>query len=111
MKPSPFLWLMFTILFSAAAFAQFSSSVQGVVLDPSGAGIPKATVTLVNDATKASQTATTDAAGNFRFVSLAPGAYKGNGGSVWLRQVRGQRHAADRAELELAHHVEGWRCD
>ena len=74
--PCRFLWLMSAILFTTAAFAQFTSSVQGVVQDPSGAGIPKATVQLVNDATKETQSTTTDAAGNFRFVSLAPGTYK-----------------------------------
>ena len=65
------------VLFSAvSAFAQFTSSVQGTVQDPSGAGIAKATVRLVNVATKAAQTTTSDAAGNFRFLSLAPGSYK-----------------------------------
>jgi len=64
------------VLFSSAAFAQFTSSVQGSVQDQSGAGVPKATVQLVNVATKAMQTATTDADGSFRFLSLAPGSYK-----------------------------------
>ena len=71
-----YLWLLSAILFSTAAFAQFTSSVQGAVQDPSGAGISKATVQLVNTATRSTQTATTDAAGNFRFLSLSPGSYK-----------------------------------
>jgi hypothetical protein len=71
-----YLWLLFAVLFTTAAFAQFSSSVQGTVQDPSSAGIPKATVQLVNTATKAMQTATTDGTGSFRFLSLAPGSYK-----------------------------------
>jgi hypothetical protein len=71
-----FLCLLSAILFSTAAFAQFSGSIQGVVQDPSGAGIPKASVRLVNNATAAVQAASADAGGNFRFVSLAPGAYK-----------------------------------
>ncbi|MGE5206059.1 MAG: carboxypeptidase-like regulatory domain-containing protein, partial [Chlamydiota bacterium] len=66
-----------TLLFTSfPAFAQFTGSIQGVVTDPTGAGIPKATVTLVNQSTKVSTTSTTDASGNYRFVSLAPGAYK-----------------------------------
>jgi hypothetical protein len=71
-----FLCLLSAILFSTAAFAQFTASIQGGVQDPSGAGISKASVRLVNNATEAVQTAITDAAGNFRFVSLAPGSYK-----------------------------------
>src|SRR4029077_4234450 len=61
---------------SLASFAQFTSNIQGVVTDPSGAGIANAKVTLVNDATQAQSATTTDGSGNYRFVSLAPGAYK-----------------------------------
>ena len=64
------------ILVTSPAWAQFTSNVQGVVQDSSGAVISKATVTLTNQATQASRSTTTDADGNFRFVSLAPGAYK-----------------------------------
>jgi hypothetical protein len=75
-KPCRFLWLLFAILFSTAAFAQFTASIQGVVQDSSGAGIAKATVRLVNASTAVSGETTTDSAGNYRFVSLAPGHYK-----------------------------------
>src|SRR5436190_20768107 len=65
------------IIFSAPlCFAQFSSNLQGVVQDPSGAVVPKATVTIVNTGTQLTKTATTDDGGNYRFLSLAPGAYK-----------------------------------
>src|SRR5437667_1895855 len=65
------------IIFSAPlCFAQFTSNVQGVVQDPSGAVVPKATVTIVNTGTQLTKTATTDDGGNYRFLSLAPGAYK-----------------------------------
>src|SRR5437588_9214650 len=75
---SPFLRccglaLLFT---SIAAYAQFTGSIQGIVTDPTGAGVPKATVNLVNTATQVSAAATTDASGNYRFVSLAPRSYK-----------------------------------
>ena len=73
---SRFLCSLFAVLFSTAAFAQFTSSVQGVVQDPSGASVAKATVQIVNRDTQFTQTTTTDADGNFRFLSLAPGAYK-----------------------------------
>jgi hypothetical protein len=56
--------------------AQFSSNLQGVVLDPSGRGIPKATVKLLNTGTQVSDTTTTNGSGDYRFVSLAPGQYQ-----------------------------------
>jgi hypothetical protein len=76
MQPRGSLWIVPLILFSTTAFAQFSSSVQGSVRDPSGAGVAKATISLINNGTSESQTTTSDAAGNFGFVSIAPGSYK-----------------------------------
>jgi hypothetical protein len=75
-QPRRSLWVLFAVLFSTAAFAQFTGNIQGVVQDPSGAGVPKATVHLVNASTAVAAETTTDAAGNYRFVSLAPGRYK-----------------------------------
>jgi hypothetical protein len=56
-------------------FAQFSSSLQGVVQDSHENVIPGASVQIVNTATGVSQIATSGAKGDFRFVSLAPGVY------------------------------------
>ena len=56
--------------------AQFTGNIQGSVQDPSGAAVPKAAVHLVNVATQVARDATTDASGNYRFLSLAPGSYK-----------------------------------
>lgn len=64
------------LLFSASAFAQFTASIQGIVQDPSGGAIPQASIRLLNTATGVSQTTTTDASGNYRFVSIAPGPYR-----------------------------------
>jgi hypothetical protein len=75
--PRRLLCLIALFFFCAtAAFAQFTSSVQGTVQDPSGASVPKATVHLTNKDTQLTQTTTADADGNYRFVSLAPGAYQ-----------------------------------
>ena len=63
------------ILLVGISHAQFTSNVQGIVQDPSGAVVPKATVTITNNGTGASRTATSDENGDFRFLSLAPGAY------------------------------------
>lgn len=67
---------LLALLGATTAFAQFTSSVQGIVQDPNGLAIPKATVRAVNQNTLVAQTTTSDASGNFRFVSLAPGPYK-----------------------------------
>jgi Carboxypeptidase regulatory-like domain len=64
------------LLWASFCSAQFTSSVQGSVQDPSGAAIPNATVDLLNVKTNAMSTAATDAVGNFHFESLAPGSYK-----------------------------------
>jgi hypothetical protein len=76
MQPRRFLWLISAVLFSTASFAQFTSSVQGVVQDPSGAGVAKASIHLINHGTQATGVTTTDSSGNFEFISLAPGSYK-----------------------------------
>ncbi|MGC2185325.1 MAG: carboxypeptidase regulatory-like domain-containing protein [Terriglobales bacterium] len=60
---------------SPAAFAQFTANIQGIVQDPSGAGLANAKVDLLNTATHVSTTTTADSSGNYRFGSLAPGAY------------------------------------
>ena len=64
------------LLLAGSASAQFTGNLQGTVEDPSGAAVPQAKVSLLNVATKAAATATTDATGGFRFLSLAPGSYK-----------------------------------
>src|ERR1700735_5013500 len=68
--------LVVILLFVSTALAQFSASIQGVVQDPSGAAVAKATVQAVNTATGVVAVATSDISGNYRFVSLAPGSYK-----------------------------------
>src|SRR3954464_9747250 len=71
------VWLCSILLLATAtAFSQFTASIQGVVQDPTGAGVAKATIHLVNVATGGTTVATSDASGNYRFVSLAPGSYK-----------------------------------
>jgi hypothetical protein len=69
------LVLPLVIFCASLCFAQFSASVQGVVQDPSGAGIANASVQIVNSATQVSRTVTSDDSGNFVISSLAPGSY------------------------------------
>jgi Carboxypeptidase regulatory-like domain len=64
------------LLLAGSASAQFTGNIQGTVEDPSRAAVPQAKVALLNLATQALASTTTDASGVFRFLSLAPGAYK-----------------------------------
>lgn len=78
MKPlaNPLLRLLVLLsILTGTAFAQFSSNVQGAVLDSSNAVISNATVTLTNSDTKVAQQAKTDSSGVYRFASLPPGPY------------------------------------
>ena len=61
----PGLVVAVLLLFSTAAFAQFTANIQGIVQDPSGAGIAQATVELRNNATQVSSTTKTDGSGYF----------------------------------------------
>ncbi|MFZ0304734.1 MAG: carboxypeptidase regulatory-like domain-containing protein [Terracidiphilus sp.] len=64
--------MTFLILFLAAvpARAQYRTSIQGTVTDPSGAVIPGATLTLKNQATNETVVRTSDPAGIFNFNAL-----------------------------------------
>ena len=62
-------------LLAPAAHAQYRASIQGVVSDASGAVIPGATLTLVNDATSEKQVRTSNDAGIFNFNALPPSTF------------------------------------
>src|SRR5450755_1880985 len=64
------------VILTATCWAQFSGSIQGTVQDPAGAVVPNAKVQLKNTQTGVSTATTSDAEGNYRFISLAPGAYQ-----------------------------------
>lgn len=65
-----------TAIFSATGVAQVSTgSLSGTVVDPSGALVSDATVTLINEGSSAKQQATTSTAGAFRFTFLSVGRY------------------------------------
>lgn len=64
------------VLNSAPLFAQFeTASVLGYVRDSSGAVVPEATVSLVNQETKAQVTAQTNAQGAYEFTDVKIGQY------------------------------------
>jgi Carboxypeptidase regulatory-like domain len=63
-----------------AAFSQgeTTSAIVGQVNDASGAGVPRATVTVTNQDTGLKRSATTDDSGRFSFPQLKPGTYTVN---------------------------------
>ncbi len=71
LKSSAFLvGLVALSLLSPALHAQYRTSIQGVVTDPSGAVIPGATLTLTNNGTGEKQVRTSDASGVYNFNAL-----------------------------------------
>jgi hypothetical protein len=66
----------FLSLLAVPLYGQFTASIQGVVQDQTGKVVAKATLNLQNTATGVSSSTISDASGNYRFVSLAPGTYK-----------------------------------
>ncbi len=70
--------MVFTIcLFTFSAFAQFeTATVLGSVRDVNEAAVPNASVVLKNIATDITQTATTDANGDYQFVNVKIGNYQ-----------------------------------
>ena len=61
------------VFLPCAAFAQ--ASIQGLVLDPSGAAVPDASIAATLDATGAARTARTGADGRYRIPALSIGTY------------------------------------
>src|SRR5215510_9147050 len=54
----------------------FTASIQGTVTDSTGAIVPNARITLVNEATNVQQAKNSDSRGAYLFTLLPPGSYK-----------------------------------
>src|SRR5579871_4319104 len=65
--------LAFLVLLPAGAFAQ--ASIQGLVLDPTGAAVPDASITATLEATGAARPARTGPDGRYRVPALSIGTY------------------------------------
>lgn len=70
-----FLLLAGIVFSMSAAHAQYRTSIQGVVTDPSGAVVSDAAVTLTNNETSQSLQAKTTSAGVYTFNALLPSTY------------------------------------
>jgi hypothetical protein len=67
------------LLFTSAAYAQSlgnAGTIEGTVVDPSGALVPKATVTIMNAVTGYRQTVDSGPDGLFRLGNIPPNSYK-----------------------------------
>lgn len=68
-------WGAVLLLFLPTASAQTTSSISGTVRDTSDALVPGASVTLINEASKATRTATSNGEGYFDFSAVQPATY------------------------------------
>ncbi len=70
-------WAVLLCLLPLGLYAQSATTgmVQGTVVDPTGAVVPGATVTLTNKTTNVTATTTTDATGRYLFPAVDPGKY------------------------------------
>jgi hypothetical protein len=68
--------VLIALLLSLSAMAQtITGTISGTVADVNGAAVVGASVTLVNDQTKATRDLSTNEAGRFSFAALQPGVY------------------------------------
>lgn len=70
------LFAFLILLLPCNIFGQaFLGSIKGQVLDPQKAGVPRAQITLENEATGVVSHAVSGASGQFTFLNLSPGSY------------------------------------
>src|SRR5262245_10303513 len=68
--------LVLSLTFLRLACGQSTATLLGRVVDPSGAVVPSAQVTLRNRSTGIERTTASDAAGNYQLAAMAPGPYE-----------------------------------
>src|ERR1700747_2073775 len=76
MKQLLVVLLLVLVLVSAANAQTFRGAINGAVTDPSGAGVPGATVKATEIATNLDHSTTASSEGQFAFQDIAPGIYK-----------------------------------
>jgi hypothetical protein len=69
------LTLLLVLVLPVQAQVAGTASIQGSVLDPSGAVLPNATIVLTNTATQVQRTATADSSGLYSFPNIDIGTY------------------------------------
>ncbi len=71
-----FVVVMAALAMSLSAWGQATTSLRGVITDPSGAAIPHAKVTITNQDTNVSRHTISTTTGAYSFASVLPGTYK-----------------------------------
>ena len=71
-----FMGLLGIHLGTFSCYAQSTTSMRGVITDPSGGVIPEAIVTITNADNGLLRRNVTDASGEYKFLQIAPGTYK-----------------------------------
>lgn len=95
------LALVFAVVVTGLAFGQEDRGrVNGLVTDSSGAVIPKALVTLLNERTGVSVSTMSDSAGAYAFEFVLPGMYTVRASSPGFKQF-----AATHVRVDVAAHV------
>jgi hypothetical protein len=96
------VWLLIAV--SSPMNAQFNASLQGTVTDSTGAVIPGAHVTLLNNGTQAKQEATASDQGFYRFNQLPAGSYTLTAGAPGFETatITGVQVVADLAQTKDA---------
>jgi hypothetical protein len=85
----PAAFVLLTINPGCVAFGQSpTGTIRGTVIDPTGAQVGGATITLTNLATNASQTATTDNAGRYILNFVPPGTYSETASAAGFRTAK-----------------------
>ncbi|HTB20635.1 MAG TPA: TonB-dependent receptor [Bryobacteraceae bacterium] len=80
-------WLLALILLAAPLRAQVNAAISGRVLDPSGAVVPGATVTVKSLETGASRTVTSDGSGDYTVLGLPLGPQEVTAESTGFRRT------------------------
>ena len=70
-----FAFLLTVLIMVPAAWAQDNATINGTVVDPSGAVVPNAQVNLTNPATGETRQSTSNGAGAYRFANVGIGSY------------------------------------
>ncbi len=82
-----------------------AGTIEGTAVDPSGAAIPRATVTIHNPLTGYNQSAITDSNGTFRLVNIPPNPYhleiKASGFNAFTRDVDVRNSVPERIKAAL----------
>ena len=70
------LVLLALVLGSGSALAQATGTIQGIVTDTQGSGVPGATITARNTETDVSRALVSEPDGNYRFLNMPVGNYE-----------------------------------